>query len=325
MRTSPRDEHGFTMIEVLVVAALIGVVVSAIYSLYLTTLKYGNKQSDITEVQQNLRIAMDSIAGDLRLAGVLVPVTAGPFTAGVLGTYSTSLTINSASPDGVFARITIAKSSSAYANFSAAVASEVPSGTNPTNTSRTDTDVFKSGDQVRIVRPVDNSQPFVNYTCLVVSSLNTARPSVTMTRPGGAAFAAGVNINSGDMIAKEAGTHAYDTILYSLVTNASNSNCPAALPNTPTIQCLERSINGKKPGDIIATNISSMRFSYIDNTASHNETNAPATLPFTIPNILAVRVTLQAGTSATVNTAAGEKSSVRQLSTVVKLRNRRAY
>src|SRR5574341_1873842 len=71
--TIHKNRSGFTLIEVLIVAAMLGIVMGAIYSLYVTHQRTAYTQEEEVDVQQNLRIAMDSISRDIRMSGFLIP------------------------------------------------------------------------------------------------------------------------------------------------------------------------------------------------------------------------------------------------------------
>lgn len=60
---------GFTLIELLVAVMLSGMVVTAMYSLYVSQNKSYTVQDQVAEMQQNARVAMDKIVRDLRMAG----------------------------------------------------------------------------------------------------------------------------------------------------------------------------------------------------------------------------------------------------------------
>ncbi len=67
------EEHGFTLIEILIVLAMFGVVMGVLYSLYVTHQRSAYTQDEVADVQQNLRIATDSITRDIQMAGFLIP------------------------------------------------------------------------------------------------------------------------------------------------------------------------------------------------------------------------------------------------------------
>jgi len=68
-RTSCR---GMTLVELLLVMAILGVVIMAVMSLYIPAHRSTVVQSQVADVQGNLRLAMDRITHDLLVAGFLV-------------------------------------------------------------------------------------------------------------------------------------------------------------------------------------------------------------------------------------------------------------
>ena len=67
-----RDQKGFTLIEMLMVALMLGLVVGAIHSLYKTTARTAYVEDDLVDVRQNVRIAVDNITRDVMLSGFLI-------------------------------------------------------------------------------------------------------------------------------------------------------------------------------------------------------------------------------------------------------------
>lgn len=78
-------EKGFTVIELMIAAALSLIVMSGIYSIYRSQQKSYLTQEQVTMMQQNLRVGMVIITDDIRMAGYVHPnitgVTAGITTA----------------------------------------------------------------------------------------------------------------------------------------------------------------------------------------------------------------------------------------------------
>jgi len=62
-------KRGFTLIELLIAMALSGIVISAIYSLYISQNKSYAIQNQIVEMQQNARVAMNMMVREIRMAG----------------------------------------------------------------------------------------------------------------------------------------------------------------------------------------------------------------------------------------------------------------
>lgn len=74
-----KQRHGYSLVELLVATALMGLVVMAIYGLYTSTQRQAYTTEEVVEVQQNLRIALDRLSRDIRLAGFLIPLSQDKF------------------------------------------------------------------------------------------------------------------------------------------------------------------------------------------------------------------------------------------------------
>lgn len=64
--------RGFTLVELLIVMGMMGLVSTAMFSLYQDNSRSARTEEDVVELQQTLRITIDKIADDIRLAGFLV-------------------------------------------------------------------------------------------------------------------------------------------------------------------------------------------------------------------------------------------------------------
>jgi prepilin-type N-terminal cleavage/methylation domain-containing protein len=76
MRTSMRkttDQRGFSFLEVIVALAVMGVVTTAVFHLYVTQHKNYLNQEDVSIVQQNARCSIDEITRNVRMAGHGLP------------------------------------------------------------------------------------------------------------------------------------------------------------------------------------------------------------------------------------------------------------
>jgi type IV pilus assembly protein PilW len=63
------DERGFTLVELLVAMALLGIAMTAIYAAYFSQQKSYVVQTQVVAMQQNLRAAMHMMTSDIRMAG----------------------------------------------------------------------------------------------------------------------------------------------------------------------------------------------------------------------------------------------------------------
>ena len=64
-----RLDHGFTLIEVLIAMLLSGIVLASIYSAFQSQQNSYLAEEQVSEMQQNVRIGIDMLAKDIRLAG----------------------------------------------------------------------------------------------------------------------------------------------------------------------------------------------------------------------------------------------------------------
>jgi prepilin-type N-terminal cleavage/methylation domain-containing protein len=299
MRNNLSGKGGFTLVELIVVTGILGLVIGAIYSLYLTHMRTAYTQDEVVEVQQNLRIAMDSITRDLKMAGALVP-----YGTSAIDSTSTAnnLIINTGVPTGAVARIVTTLDSTATDTFA------------PTVESVDSINNFSVGDTVRIIRPFDGSQPFDTTTMnsnMFVSAKNTTLKTISLKKSNSTNFATGITIKSGDIISKISAAAAarFDTITYSV------GNCPVGSGLSES--CLYRAINGGA-GDVIASNLATSAsvppgFAFSSITEDNYGTTA----------ISAYQVTLTGVTRKKVSPTDSPKS--RQLISIVKLRNRRHF
>lgn len=330
------NKRGFTLIELLIVMGMLGMVVAAIYSLYSTHQKTAYTTDEVVEVQQNLRIAMDSITRDVRMAGFLIPRTG---TVGYTTPINAVLTSNNAAgaaaqplpvPDNVNSDVITINALSTFGTY--ARIDPPPDQTVPYPGGAWDfpvdspdsVDMFNTGDSVRVVRTADRTEPLVggavfSVTVLPANRTATPRPTITLTGPATATV-----YQRGDIIVKVRAAPAVNTIsppstiTYCLGPSAT---CPDAVPPCPAGQlCLMRIENIGSANPVtnpVAANMAGLQFRYLmdDNT----ESPLPAADKFS--QIRAVRVLLIGQTSTTVALSGGQPK-IRQVESVIQLRNR---
>ena len=285
---------GFSLVELMVVVVLFGLVMSALFTVYQTHQRSAYVQEEVVEVQQNLRIAVDDISRDIRMAGFMIPPTDFPIdsfgnNSGLGG--SDTITINTGSEAGKYARID---------NDTTSVLGD----TVFTVDSAEAVDGFDTSDanmRVLIIKPQDKLGRSPLDVALTVSTKNRGGPTITITTA-----TAGISFVKGDMIVRTtAGASHPNTIVYSLV---SGGTCPA------NQTCLAR--NANSGGNyIVANNITGLQFSYILDNAT--ETDAPVELN----KVRAVRVSITAATAETTALSGGQAKQ-RALSSIIRIRNR---
>ncbi len=65
----PRSTKGYSLVEILVVLAIAGLVAAAIYQVFRSQQKSYTIQDQVAEMQQNLRLALDTMVREIRMAG----------------------------------------------------------------------------------------------------------------------------------------------------------------------------------------------------------------------------------------------------------------
>jgi prepilin-type N-terminal cleavage/methylation domain-containing protein len=323
--------RGFTLIELLIVMALLGLLMTAVYSLYSTHQKAAYTEDEVVEVQQNLRIAMDSITRDIRLAGFLIPRTGvyTPINAGLTsnatGTLqplpapnnvnSDSITVNTISTFGTYARIDPPPGTSFTYN---ALTADFPVD------SPDSADMFNKNDTVRIVRTADRGEPLSTTFTVKVTDRNAVPPTITLTGPGTPTV-----YQRGDIITKVSATvntiNPPGTVTFCLGSQAGVASCGGAQATCPAGQlCLIRIENigsgNNAVSSVVAANMAGLKFRYLMDDGSESALPTPANFA-NFNQIRAVRVLLIGQTSTTVKLSGG-KSKVRQVESVIELRNR---
>jgi prepilin-type N-terminal cleavage/methylation domain-containing protein len=287
---------GFSLVEILVVMVIMGLVVSAIMSLYVNMQKTSGSSDEVVEIQQGLRIALDRIALDLRMAGFLVTGNA------ISAAGPNSITLRSAASRNQYARISAAPAAPAAGKLTLTI--------DPPEMAL----MFDNGDDVRIVDPAAGCLLITNScTDTTTRSIAVAPVSgeIKITVDGAADLGIQNRVMPEAMLVRaDSSTATYpNTITYEL----------AADPDKPGSQMLVRRLNGAvvSSANAMAGKISSLSFLYTmdDGTVL---TNVPAAR---LGEIQSVRVVLQ-GTTVDSVLAAGGPPKIREAGTIVKLRNR---
>jgi len=186
-----RGSAGFTLVELVISVAIFGMVVASMLSLYITMQRTTNNQDDIVDVQQNVRVAMDYLGRDIKMAGALIPVGTAPVATGSNA-----------------ANLKLLTASSFYALATVAADVEVDDSSSGPQTFQvvmpTMADKFDAGHVVRIIRPQSGLQPFDADLTVTAASRGDVTdgnppPTITVTTPGTAGL---VQVKAGDVIAR---------------------------------------------------------------------------------------------------------------------------
>lgn len=292
-----RSQAGFTLVEILLVTVIMGMVITVILGLYVNMQKTTGGAEELVEVQQGLRVGLDRISRDIRMAGFLVP------GAAITSASDTAITIITVSGFNKFARVGASADIPAAAGQSITLTIDPPAML----------DMFDNGDRVRIVRPVSGCQPMASPDC------GNATTTTFQLKDKGATSikvwdhtppAAIVKILPGDMLVRTSapGSAFPHTVQYYLEDDVTSAD--------PAIKQLVRESTTSWGKQILATKITSLNFQYIMEDGT--KTSAPADLD----KIVAVEVTLTGKTDATRTGQANYAGvKTRQLQATVKLRN----
>jgi type IV pilus assembly protein PilW len=69
MKTVPRCDKGFTLIEMMVAIAIFSIALTTIYALFSNQVKASNTNREVVAMQQNVRAALSFMERDIRMAG----------------------------------------------------------------------------------------------------------------------------------------------------------------------------------------------------------------------------------------------------------------
>ncbi|MBW8058640.1 MAG: prepilin-type N-terminal cleavage/methylation domain-containing protein [candidate division NC10 bacterium] len=104
-----QDQHGFTLLEMLISSAIFAIVLFAIYTMHITSQNTSTRGVNKIEVQQNARVAKERMAREIRMAGYdpssAIPAQGSP-TAVQVATATTLTFIADVTGDGVSERVT---------------------------------------------------------------------------------------------------------------------------------------------------------------------------------------------------------------------------
>ena len=66
-----KKEAGFSLVEMMIVLAILGVVMAAMYSMFNHQQKSYSVQDHVSMMQQNVRVGLDYLVKDIRMAGYI--------------------------------------------------------------------------------------------------------------------------------------------------------------------------------------------------------------------------------------------------------------
>ncbi|MFA5516403.1 MAG: prepilin-type N-terminal cleavage/methylation domain-containing protein [Desulfuromonadales bacterium] len=315
-----KGRQGFSLVELMVVVAIMGMVIAAVLGLYSNVQKSTGSSEDVAEVQQSLRVALDRITDDILMSGFLVGA-ASP----IVDAQADSLTLRTASAFNSWAR----------------VSADISFPDNTTKTIAVDSpemaQLFGDDNYVRIVRPVDGCQPaepvatscgggaspFFKVTSVNPNPADPADPPTVTMKPqilsGGAIQgynpSTPISVQVGDMLV-QIPSPGVDPTFPNLVTyrlfafNGDNY----LLRDTNVEEDLTVDTATKVNTLSITNKITGLNFAYVMDDGTVEPTPVAAAR---LDSIVAVRVTITGQTDGT----ATEGVKTREIQSTIKLRN----
>lgn len=253
------NHRGVTLIELLIVVAMLGLVMTSILGLYQTTQNSASTQDEVVEVQQNLRIGLDQMTRDIRNAGFMIDKsTFSPLETAT----ATTLTLHTAAVPARMARIVAHPTTTTYST-PGDLATELTIYVALEDM----VDFFKSGDRVRIIRPPNQSEP-LDDTFQVTGKNRSAR-TITLNDFS----TANIGYQAGDVIVRV-------------------PNSTATLPRTIAYSLSGNDLmrNDGITTRVVANKVSSLDFEYLEN-------GDWVTAPGSTGDISAVRIILEGETA----------------------------
>jgi prepilin-type N-terminal cleavage/methylation domain-containing protein len=354
-------EKGFTLVEILIVAVMLGLVLGSVYSLYSTNQRSAYIQDEVVDVQQNIRIAMESVTRDIRHAGFLVsrmrqagfsaksgiggiavgngnieqPVNTAADNSGNSGTLPVTADAFPGQPNRVHADILTLNSASPSATFAKIAQKQIgtSSAFDLIVTTPESVDNFNQNEYVRIINPTTHSQATGTVgTVYKITNLDRTVPSIQVeyvdTVPG--VSPSGAELKRDFVIAKISTVNTTYPAAITYCLGPANgcapgvTTCPSQGANDRTM-CLISLENGA--ADVIAARISGLQFTYLldDGTEVPNTGNGTAYPLVDLGAIRSVRVTITGQTASAAALSGGTLGTgekSRVMTSVIRLQNR---
>lgn len=282
---SPSGHRGFSLVEILIAMAILGIVMTSVYSVFLTMQQTTYNQEEVVDVQQSLRVAFDLFNRDVNMAGFLVPAGA---TAVAAGSDADTLNLVTASTRYRFAVLGSDQDVPGSATDAIFQIAEPEM-----------TDLFAVGDNVRILRAQNGAQPVnVDFAIDAVNRDDGGTPPNPTITVSGFINSAIASYVAGDVIAWVPG----------------GGTDPATISWGLNGTSLEWQADGAA-AQVIATGIDDLEFDYLKDDGS--EADASALDADEREAIVAIRMTMTAATSDQLDGVTRQRS----LSTVARIRN----
>lgn len=143
------DNKGFTLVELLVAVAILGLVLMAISTTFINQRRSGLTQEEVADSQQSARIGLETLVRDIRKSGLLVPKNGGVYPVDSAGSFGITLTMGSTQD----ANAIIENPTDADGNIGG-LSSPITFTVNNARDFE-----YRSGSEVMIIRPTEGMEP----------------------------------------------------------------------------------------------------------------------------------------------------------------------
>ena len=226
-----KKNSGFTLLEIMTVLVVMGLVMAPIYSTFLNTKRDAQSSVEVVDLQQNIRVALETMTADIRMAGFLIPDDLNAVNSMPASLSNANvLSLNLATSTGIFARVV------GDVGTSSPQTVEVAAGT---------AEKFRTDQGVRIISPLNpNTATDVvkpDPTTKVVGKVDPDTIELT-TSPS-------ITINNRDIMMQ--------------INGQDDDAFPVIVRYRLNAEILQRSVNSTTDYETIATNITSVDLSAI--------------------------------------------------------------
>ncbi len=238
------DSRGMTLVELLIVMGILSVVMMAVISLYIPAHQSTVAQTQVSDVQSNLRLALKTMTRDLLIAGFLVPNSPIAFPDADPDYYVDIPTDPGTRNDGIFI-IRTRVVGNAFARVSGVTS--ISGGFRLTVSQASMLDNFPSDSKVRLFEPI-NANEVIGDTPGTEATRVYNVQDVNYTTPS-------IDITGGDLEEK-------DILEETVVVGVLDSSQPALQTIRYRLNngALERIVNNRT--QILARNVEAVFFSY---------------------------------------------------------------
>jgi Tfp pilus assembly protein PilW len=310
LATTWSGESGFSIVELLMVIAMLGLVMGAFQGLYVAHQRSATTETEVIDVQQNLRIGIDHMARDISMAGFMIS-----------GANPVAAVVNNASPTADSVTLNTGAESLVSATVDSATSEVILAAGNILDLAviafNGSVGGFETADEnVASVRIVNyRGEPLgvgTTFTVIQVSPAVAACGAVPAPCMQLRADIAGTGtITRGDTIVKTSVPGAAEAFPHTVTYLVAA--CPAPLAGN----CLMRTtVPGVAGGNVVATNVSDFQVSYL--LAGTTEVAAPTAAQLSA--VRAVRITLS-GQLVDTAAVAGGNLKTRTLTSIIAIRN----